>query len=273
MRSQIKFKALRVAFCLSALCYVSVLANAIDREDVLECGLTDDSKFVLTSSYQYSLIPVPLRHATRETDRKSWNVKYFDRAGKVSNVPTSVMFRNLEIKELSEVCAHFAMSGGILLAPFTYLQNNGSCFSLDGFYREKLHVDVLARPDSPTPAQFAVMDPDPLNPALRAVMTKAGIRGSTNQFAFIYLKDRQLIYEQPLYRTANGYLYDKNFDAVYQSLSSDGGKTWSEPTVTNDAKIFEIGKSWLKQSFIAHPTKINGKPINVEFKAAITSRK
>ncbi|WP_152594554.1 hypothetical protein [Massilia sp. BSC265] len=32
--------------------------------------------------------------------------------------------------------------------------------------------------------------------------------------------------------------------AVYQNASSDNGKTWSFPTLTDEAELFEIGKSF-----------------------------
>ena len=40
---------------------------------------------------------------------------------------------------------------------------------------------------------------------------------------------------------------------VYQSLSTDNGKTWSPPVITKDAKLFEIGKLITEQSWSAKP--------------------
>ena len=53
--------------------------------------------------------------------------------------------------------------------------------------------------------------------------------------------------------------------AVYQSISTDDGKTWADPIITKEAKIYELGKSILEQSFIARPISINGKKIEAHF--------
>jgi hypothetical protein len=46
------------------------------------------------------------------------------------------------------------------------------------------------------------------------------------------------------------------------------GKTWSDPIITTDAEIFELGKPILEQSFIARPIKINGKKVEAKFPPA-----
>jgi hypothetical protein len=237
---------------LFVLYAVSNLAQAIGREDVLECGLPDGSKFVLRSKYDYSLIPLPAIHSSRVTNRGSWAAEYVDPLGHKSRPGASVHFSGIgNTNQIRGVCAYFGMIHGVPIAAFTHMKKNGDWFSLADFPWSKLRVDVGYEPDT-------------LSAALRPVMEKAGIKGSISGFGHTISEGGQLMFEHLLSRTNRGYLYDRKVDAVYQSFSTDNGKTWSDPIVTTDAKIFEIGKSWLEQSFIARPISLNGKPIKAE---------
>jgi hypothetical protein len=102
----------------------------------------------------------------------------------------------------------------------------------------------------------------PLPPEVQKKMDGAGIKSATDNFGYVFPKRGRLIYEQPLSRAIDGYSYDRIIDAVYQSFSNDGGKTWSEPIVSSKAEIFEIGKSRLQQSFRARPLSLNGVKVN-----------
>ena len=75
----------------------------------------------------------------------------------------------------------------------------------------------------------------------------------------------RLIYEQPLSKQSGGYYYNKTFDGVYQSFSADNGKTWSDPVITTDALIFQMGKRWIDQCFVARPIEFNGDKIVPDF--------
>ena len=81
-------------------------------------------------------------------------------------------------------------------------------------------------------------------------------------FAYIRPLGRRLLYEKPLNRTLAGTMYTIPFDAVYQAFSDDGGRTWSEGHITDQALIFEMGRSWIEQSFRARPLRLNGKPFD-----------
>ena len=52
--------------------------------------------------------------------------------------------------------------------------------------------------------------------------------------------------------------------AVYQSQSKDGGKTWSNPVITTDVKIFELGKSPYAQTSAGFPYSYNGKRFDAQ---------
>lgn len=262
-----KSRLIKFLVTLPMVWALSQSAHAITRSDVLKCGLPDGSKFVLRSEYDWNWIPLPAIHSSRVTNRKSWTPDFFNTAGRKSNVPASVTYRGKENpNELKEVCSHFGMLNGIPLAPFTFLFKSGNWTPSNGFPWEKLSLRV----DKETDSTSGEVNLDRLTPSIRAMMDKAGIGGSAFRFGFIAPQNGLWVYEQPLYgkqwRRAGGSKssYDVIFDAVYQSFATDNGKTWSDPIVTTDAKIFEIGKSWLQQSFIARPISLNDKPIPEE---------
>lgn len=143
------------------------------------------------------------------------------------------------------------MLKGVPLADFTHLQKKGSWFSLADFPWGKLRLDFTDKPET-------------RNSTLQSMMDSAGIKVGIWEFAHTLPVDGQMVFEQLLSRVDRGYIYDRKIDAVYQSFSSDNGKTWSDPIITTDAKILEIGKAWSRQSYIARPISLNGKPITAE---------
>ena len=48
-------------------------------------------------------------------------------------------------------------------------------------------------------------------------------------------------------------------------VSTDNGKTWSDPVITTDALIFQMGKRWIDQCFVARPIEFNGDKIAPDF--------
>jgi hypothetical protein len=214
-------------------------AAAIGREDVLECGVADGSKFILRSKYEGSMIPLPALHSSRETKRESWGAAYQDRPGKLTPIPASVQFAGR--RQVGEVCANFGMKNGAPLAPFIYRRPDGN-WSRQEDFDERLSISVSRLPaGSPVQRQMAA----------------AGITDAAYRFGWVYPDGQRLVYEQPLYRRTG--IHSTPIDAVYQAFSSDGGKTWSEGTVTTDAHIFELGKSLVEQSISARPLSLNGK--------------
>lgn len=247
-----KSKKLYYCFAPLLLFALSHSAHAIKREDVLECGLPDGSKFVLRSEYNWNWIPLPAIHSSRVTNRGSWVSQYVDASGKKSLPKVTVHYSGIANPDaLRGACAGFGMLNGVSLAGFTHLQKNGSWFSLADFQWGKLRLDFTDKLET-------------RNPTLQSMMDSAGIKVGIWRFAHTLPVDGRLVFEQLLSRADRGYIHDFRIDAVYQSFSTDNGKTWSDPIITTDAKILEIGKPWSRQSFIARPISLNGKPIKAE---------
>ncbi|GAA5176006.1 hypothetical protein GCM10025771_09660 [Niveibacterium umoris] len=234
----------------AACCAASLAAQAIEREDRLDCQLPDGTHVLFRSRYDYSLVPVPLVHASRESDRHSWDARYRDKKGKVTDTPVAVDYHgNRTRSSLEAVCAHVGVLNGVVLGPHTFREADGRWFSSEQLPWELLDAGGVG------------FVPDRLPPEKRKQMDDAGIKDATYYFAFILPTGKRLVYEQPLHRSREGFFREKTFDAVYQSFSDDHGKTWSPPVVTTDALIFELGKSWSQQSFLAKPVSLNGKKI------------
>jgi hypothetical protein len=73
---------------------------------------------------------------------------------------------------------------------------------------------------------------------------------------------KMLVSEQAFFDISpQGKRKDENLTitAVYQSESLDDGKTWSDPIITRNAKIFQLDKSLDAQSFVGFPYSFNGK--------------
>jgi hypothetical protein len=61
--------------------------------------------------------------------------------------------------------------------------------------------------------------------------------------------DHTLLFEQPLTAFKHPSIPSRTVLYVYQSISTDYGKTWSPPVITKDAKLFEIGRLLTEQSW------------------------
>jgi hypothetical protein len=227
---------------LAALLCLPLGASAITRTDVLECGVSDGSKFVLRSKYKWFGLPVPVGPSSRESGRTGWKVSYSDKAGKVTAVDAGVDYVGELPKSLAEACAYFGMKQGVALGPFTLRRADGSWVSPQSLPLKRLDVTV----DGTTGDAMA-----------QQAMQQAGIVSVPFNFGMIHRVGNRMVFEKPLHRSV-GYMFKTPISAVYQSWSVDDGKTWSEAKVTTDAQIFELGRGWIEQSFIARPLRLNG---------------
>lgn len=253
----IKKMALVIAGLLLLL-VTFVALPGIPREDVLECGLPDGSKFVLRAKYKWQPLSIiaPIR---KREHQENWGADYIaNSSAPASHVPTSIDFSNTFDQTLREACAEVGKRDGVPLVAYSYLQANGEWFPVitDALWK-KLAVPYV---------------PSKRSEPLKSALEKAGMAGTTFMFSLVMPRHGHLIYEQPLSKYSDVYYYDQVFEGVYQSISSDGGKTWSEPVITTKAKIFEMGKPWLDQCFVARPIKLNGKKIEPDFPAPCPPR-
>lgn len=234
-------KQLGMALLLALPC----TASAITRTDVLVCEAADGHQFILRSQYNWSALPLPAIHSSRETERHNWKVMYRYQ-GKTTQLFASVEFVSRLPQELVRACAHFGVKQSVPLAPWTSRQSDGN----------------WSRPQD-LPLQRLDADTDELaDPAARKQLQAAGIQVAAFNFGWIYRLGERMVFEKPPYRSARDGVFESPVDAVYQAWSDDGGKTWNDARVSTDARIFELGRSWGAQSAAAHPALLNGEPVH-----------
>jgi hypothetical protein len=222
----------------------------ISRKDVLVCGFPDGARFILTSKYTYSLFSLvaPVRE---HEHREGWKVFYSSSSGNTRlEAPTGFVYSNSRLSSLQEICMELGKRNDIVLVNVSYLLDNNQWF-LGGSVIGKLIVPYV---------------PFERHEKLKSELERFRLPRTTYEYAFIMpLKNGYLAYEQPLSeKVGNGY-HDRIFDGVYQSFSTDNGKTWSDPVITTDALIFQMSKRWIDQCFVARPIEFNGDKIAPDF--------
>lgn len=226
-------------------------ACAFPKADVLECGLPDGSKFVLTSKYDYSLFGAAMSHigdVSDEQNRESFDVKFklkgiLDSVD-FGNYPYDVFDNDLNIGTAHKICATAGMFNGSVYFGAGYLFSTRTMKRINFTWNKKLSDETLEK------QYFDFFH-----------QKKGGLSNVS-----LTQKGNKILYEQSIVS------YDANCAKgfckvikVIQSTSEDNGRNWSDPIITGDAKMFELGKSIYEQSFIARPISINGKKTEAHF--------
>lgn len=219
-----------VVFSIAAL--ISSPASAqIPRTYTHVCGLKDGSKFLLTVPYKY--YPLSRGHANTHLVEGDWAVYYIGQGRGKSKAPARVAFNDAKLVDCSEV----GKIDGIAIANRTYLKPNGEWFS------RALIPDKLAL--SPTLSE----QPAHLRKRLDEIHASPVFN-----FALVVPRNGRLVYEIALVSFEDN-SPDGKVVAVYKSISLDNGRTWTDPSITTDAEIYELGKSEKAQSFAAYSLK------------------
>jgi len=221
-------------------------------KDELECGLPDGSKFVLTSTYNYSLIAAHLMpHAQSISERTDFSVQFKPKNSQVLLEvarPYSMEYKAIII-ESKELCKNF------------YLLEN----------KYHIHQYIISTTDN---SQSEI-------PAGNLKGLSISLKENTAETQLeLFSKSLTPIYESFFSATKEGYIFEQALTnteekcnarlstdeqckivAVARSQLNTSSQTWTEPIITKDAEIFELGKTIYEQSFIARPISINGKKI------------
>lgn len=230
-------------------------ACSIRQKDELECGLSDGSKFILTSEYDWYPLAMFMRSAAERARQDYWRITYLDNRKSIKTAaPVAIAYSGSKfIDQLRSTCLQVGKKNKTPITKMIFMGTNSKW---------------LPKTTIP-PENIIPYVPQDRNPSIQAALQKSNFRGTTFNLSFTIPKDGRLFHEQPLYRTGGGGYYGKQIiEGVYQSVSIDEGLTWSSPIITTNAEIFEMGKSWLDQCFIARPIKINGTRIEPDFPAS-----
>lgn len=216
---------------LLAAAMAPLAAGAFTRTYVSECHLSDGSKFVLRANYDYN----PLAGHAAKGPVEDWGIFYKPKGKfRETRAPQTLPFHGPDNPD----CTKLGLINGTPVVYFSFLDKNGKWFSPDRI------------PDN---VQQATSDNEP---GVKQLLETHQL-GSLYRVAFVAPVGADIVYETPLltlrHRTPDGTIV-----AVMQSMSRDGGKTWSAPEITTKARIYELGKSHLAQSFVGKPGKREG---------------
>jgi len=221
---------------------------SIPRQDILECGLPASGKFVLTNSWKWypfaAVFPADIQSSDYESD---WKVVYQDERGFLTSShskPPWPARRSHHEDGFREACSEFGRVGIVPVTKSSYQKPDGTWFYFPSFEPgHKLAISPSWHRNWP------------------AAIEQAGIVAVGMAWVMPY--QNGVVREQALFKqNVGGAEYRVPIDAVYQSFSTDGGQNWSDPqVVTANAKIIEIGKSRVEQSFVAQPVRLNGKKL------------
>jgi hypothetical protein len=223
---------------------LSTSVCAIPRSDVLECGLPDGSKFILTSKYQWNPININ-PHGSSKNHQEPFltNFQPKNSFNKIE-ISGSVGYSHLDVDTANSLCASHG------------LHRNIAYDGVSGYYsfHEKQFFELTQDDKFYIPAIIK-------NRAARLQEKLDSMRLSVYPgHGAVSIINQKIIKE----RSLEG-IEVNTIQAVWQSTSTDNGKTWTDPIITKEAKIFELGKTIYEQSFIARPISINGKKIEAHF--------
>lgn len=230
--------------------------SAIQREDVLECGLPNGDKFVLTAKYDYSPMAKFIRHAAKRTNQTPFSVTYLAINNKTENLKFSIPAVTLEqLPNAEAICAGTGSASDFVFGRF-------------GFFYKGVNVTKSMPVPPKEKSIYTLME-------LNSEKVQQTLKTNNYLVAHGVLtrKNDVITSEVGLVEHCkNGAETEYDLLAacpiveVYKIASLDNGKTWSEPIFTKElAEVYILNKPVLKQSFIARPISINGKKIEANF--------
>lgn len=222
----------------------------IKREDTLECGLKDGSRFMLSARYLWDPIAelIPADVTTRYGSGHI--IEYQPRKGTAYEIAGTLDYFPGMWSPDTQTCSDAYVAGDIVYGW--------------GMYFSRATGKPISFPDPPpslrsfydaTTAQPISIDMRVLVRQLSPLVTASVAAGSRVIYEFAMIEAKGQC------RSAEDFERKCPILAVYQSTSPDKGKTWNQPVVTTKAEIFELGKSLEEQSFVAKPIRINGKSV------------
>jgi hypothetical protein len=209
---------------------------------VLECSLPSGGRAILTAEYDWSLlaevIPADL---SKRLNQEPWQIVFDTKESRGAQRPP----QSVSHVHGSKACHRIGVIDGIPVINMSYLEPDGKWFR-------------------PPPMPKALL----LEPGVRsqppAIRAKLEAMGATPvlDYALILPRNGRLVYELALISIKHG--EKGGVVAVFQSTSTDGGASWSEPQITGQAEIYVLNVPPFAQPFQGRAIKLNGKEIRSE---------
>lgn len=214
-----------------------VQVHAMPRKDVLECALPGYGRATLTAAYDESvlakIIPADI---SKRLNQESWEIKFKPVTGPAAPQPPWTVPYVLGTK----ACSHIGFVDGVLIINMSFLGADSKWFQAAELPKSLL---LSSAADSQPPAIRVQLE----------AMGAAPVYG----YSVILPRGAALVYELALVKFKEGDA--GGVVAVFQSKSSDGGVSWSEPQITTQAEIYTLGVPPFAQPFQGRAISLNGK--------------
>ncbi len=234
--------ALLATLTFGSQAYAGILGEPhFTREDVLECSLSDGSKFILKSKYVWTPIPLT-RHSSEHGRNEEFRVYYHKRL-RLQSIKLNATYPSERLQTTSQMEQICKGLGGLKNTAF------GDNFII------RLTDNKVFEFESNSDRSVSLTE----NGDTKILKEMRDLYNaqptSESALAVLIIGSNLFVSEDPL--------VDKNniVVAVYRTESNDYGVTWKKPRVSRNAEIFRIGKALKDQFVFARPLKFNGKKI------------
>lgn len=257
-------KFLIVLTSIAALVVTPILGQSIPRSYELQCAFNDGSRIAFKQHYSWNALAAMVPADVTSKKYTGYDVRFISKKGKKSDW---LEIRNnhndafVSVYDISDtvaaqrLCSYQSMS---LDDEYCY---ESVCLNKKGQWKE----EQVKPPAFEWPREFFVTSliaerPQPIGKELeKRQLAPDAVR--VNAVAGVVFYEQSLFDISPQGKRKDGNL---TITAVYQSQSKDGGKTWSNPVITTDSKIFELGKSPYAQTSAGYPYSYNGKRFDMQ---------
>ena len=213
---------------------ISLDLQAGQREDYLECELSNGDRFVLINKYDYSSMAKYIPHAASRINQFGFIVYFKPKNGGLLEESVGNYGRfdvSIELEREKTCSRFFVLEGRAQSSAYIFNEANGKTTRESVPFPDYKLIDALDE-EAKNKAYIPPLYPTPYD-----------IKNSENlRVEYSLTKARSLVLLNIV-------------DAIIAIESTDNGQTWSAPIITKDAKLFVIGKSILDQPAVAKPGK------------------
>jgi len=237
---------------LPALLLVVLLIFGIPKQNKLACEFDDGDQMVIRQNYRYYPWIMYLRAYPWEYSNnspvyykpKGW-IEGWRKVGNLGKVIGFIGESDMNKSYRLRYCSNFSKMGETVAFQGIRYKLPGSDWQ-DTPYRKNYFKKELSELDE----KMKEMN----------LVTSIGLR-------FAQMDDSTLLLEDPIINKKGCYPFKEYKDhppcgvqAVLQTYSHDGGQTWSPLVLTEDSKLYELGKPLYEQKGVARPADWTGKP-------------
>ena len=207
-------------------CSPAVLASTRHYEAV--CLAPGGSEFFLRSQYEYHYFA--FGHSQKVSDIHNWTIRYRPKKGHIKSAEAP---SQLQFSAFKPSCWEVGVINGVPFANETFLQPDGTWF-------QPITIPYAFR------LEYMLKKP----PHVQQELERLGVV-ALSEFALLAPHKGHLVYERPLHRLTGMTEGDAIVGAVLHSVSTDQGRSWSEPVFTRNAELYAVGKSNADQPWAA----------------------